>query len=108
MYIRVNNKIYKVSRKLKNGTYLIKGMWHIDKSNDIKESDTIKELCDLWICIDLENNKHNISLDFNDFEIESESKGYIIYGAILDKENINNPVLKIVAKTDKKGELILI
>lgn len=79
-----------------------------DYALTIAQADTIEELCDLWICIDLKDNKQDVSFDFNDFEIELESKEYIIYGAILNIEDIDNPILKIVAKTNEKGELELI
>lgn len=103
-YIRVDNTsfIYKFNDDADYMQYdNIKG--HI-----IKVTDTIKELCDLWICVDLKDNKQDVSFDFNDFEIELESKEYIIYGAILNIEDIDNPILKIVAKTNEKGEPELI
>ncbi len=107
-YIRTDDNIYKISKILKNGNFLIKGKFHIDKNlaNYFKLADTIEELCDEFVLV-IDDKIHQLILGEttlkDEINIIKHNKLHKIYGAIWTSKG-----LIFVAKMNNKGELELI
>ena len=110
MYIRTKDGVYKISKELNNGTYLVKGKWHIEKDKIISQSENLEELCDniVYNGYLYQNEIVNNELVEDSFEgltlpIDEDMIKQGIYGAIWTSKG-----LIYVAKMNDEGELELI
>ena len=104
-YIRTKDKIYKIdfSRNETVICYFTTKGW-VYKSDVIKESDTIEDLCDEFVGIDDWNRHHKIENPNNIEIVKNFLKTFKEkYGAIW-----NDKGLRYVAKMNENGELELI
>ena len=82
MYIRTKDGVYKVSKELNNGTYLVKGKWHIEKDKVITQSENLEKLCDGYYNDILGDSLFNFDglYIYNDFEsFKDDWIGYRTY-----------------------------
>ena len=109
-YIRTKDGIYEVVKnelgdlvKIDGGFILLDDI----KDKIIKESDTIKELCDEFVLVEKmrEVTYHHKSSKFDDFKsIAMLNERYTLYGAIW----VDGKGLIYAAKMNETGELVLI
>lgn len=102
-YIRTENEIYDGEKY--NADYLLdRGLGKV-----IKQSDTIKELCDCLMFVDNDKQKDFLITDVNEDNMNCyDNKKETCYGCI--KIELSNGAIRIepVAKLNENGELELI
>ena len=82
--------------------------YSIKEGEIVNESDTIEELCDIYLVENEIKDKSEYSVEHRNIvenlKYHILAQGLKIYGLIFAKDKHGEPILKTVAKMDKKGE----